>query len=304
MTPGVSSSAVEGFVMHIMGKVGVWLVVVVAIASTVLTAKFIQVRNSWTKKDVALQKAYQTLQPKIADLGEQVTRLEAELFRSKELWGQHLNGVVTTVQRQPEGILAIDRGTDQGLREKMTLYGFEILEDGSSVYRGDFTVTTARNAQAQLQPNWRVRPEDVATWQQNGKWRWRNLVPPGVQPNYDQQILGIAKASDTYAERQRKLATEVALGKAAEAQKNLREAELTGGDQLSKDPAVDVEYREGLVAAIEQTEEARNQVLLKVDDLRRKLRAAQQSVERLQTENLELARKLPQAPAAADQASK
>jgi hypothetical protein len=284
MTPGVSSSAVEGFVMHIMGKVGVWLVVVVAIASTVLTAKFIQVRNSWTKKDVAFQKAYQTLQPKIADLSEEV--------------------VVTTVQRQPEGILAIDRGTDQGLREKMTLYGFEIMEDGSSVYRGDFTVTTARNAQAQLQPNWRVRPEDVATWQQNGKWRWRNLVPPGIQPNYDQQILGIAKAGDTLTERQKKLATEVALGKAAEAQKDLREAELAGGDQLSKDPAVAVEYREGLVAAIEQTEEARNQVLLKVDALRRKLRAAQQSVERLQTENIELARKLPQASAAADQASK
>ncbi len=70
--------------MHILGKVGVWLVVVVAIASTVLTAKFIQVRNSWTKKDVALQKAYQTLQPKIADLSEQVTRLEAELFRDRK----------------------------------------------------------------------------------------------------------------------------------------------------------------------------------------------------------------------------
>jgi len=290
--------------MHIMGKIGVWLLVIAAAASTVLTAKFIQVRNSWTKKDVALQKSYETLQPKIADLTEQLARLQADYFRSKELWGQHLNDVVTSVQRQPEGILAIDRGINHGLREKMTLYGFEILPDGSSVYRGDFTVTTARDVQAQLQPNWRVRPEDVATWQQNGKWRWRNLVPPGIQPNYDQQILAIAKTDDTLTERKKKLATEVALEKAVEEQKNLREAELVGGDQLSKDPAVEVEYREGLVAAIEQTEEERNQVLRKVDDLRRRLRTAQQTVDRLKTENLELARKLPQAPTAVDQASK
>jgi hypothetical protein len=290
--------------MHIMGKIGVWLVVVAAMASTVLTAKFIQVRNSWTKKDVTLQKGYQALEPKIADLTEQVARLEAELFRAKDLWGQHLNDVVTVVQRQPEGILAIDRGTNHGLREKMTLYGFEILPDGNAVYRGDFTVTTARDVQAQLQPNWRVRPEDVATWQQNGKWRWRNLIPPGMQQNYDPQILAIAKADGTWTDRKKKLATEVALEKAAEDQKNLREAELIGGEQLSKDPVVEVEYREGLVAAIEQTEEARNEVLRKVDDLRRRLRVAQQNVERLQTENQELTTKLPQPGGPVNQASK
>lgn len=289
--------------MHIMGKVGVWLVVVAAAASTVLTAKFIQVRNSWTKKNVTLQNTYRGLQLKIADLSEQQARLEGDLFRSKELWGLYWNDVPTSVRPQ-DGFVAIERGTTQGLRDKMTLYGFEILPDGSAIYRGDFTVVTARDIQSQLQPNWRIRPEDVSTWQPNGKWRWRTLVPPGSQPNYDQQILGIAKADDTRTERRKKLATETAIEKAVQAQKDLRDAELVGGDQLPKDPALDVEYREGLVAALEQVEEERNQVLRKVDDLRRRLRAAQQNVDRLKAENLELATKLPQPAGAVDQASK
>lgn len=289
--------------MHIMGKVGVWLVVIAAAASTVLTAKFIQVRNSWTKKNVALQNTYRTLQPKIADLNEQLTHLEGDLYRAKELWGLYWNDVPTAVRPQ-DGVVAIDRGTDQGLRDGMTLYGFEVLPDGSSIYRGDFKVVTARQVQSQLQPNWRVRPEDVSTWQPNGKWRWRNLVPPGAQPNYDVQVLSIAKADDTLTDRKKKLATEVALEKQVEAQKNLRDAELVGGDQLPKDPALSVEFREGLVAALEQVEEERNQVLRKVDDLRRRLRATQQKVDRLQAENLELSQKLPQAPTTVNQASK
>lgn len=289
--------------MHIMGKVGVWLVVIAAAASTVLTAKFIQVRNSWTKKNVTLQNTYRTLQPKIADLNEQLARLEGDLYRSKELWGGYWNDVPTAVRPQ-DGAVVVDRGTDQGLRDGMTLYGFEILPDGTSIYRGDFKVVTARQVQTQLQPNWRVRPEDVSTWQPNGKWRWRNLVPPGGQPNYDVQVLSIAKADDTLTDRKKKLATEVALEKQAEAQKNLRDAELVGGDQLPKDPALDVEFREGLVAALEQVEEERNQVLRKVDELRRRLRATQQSVDRLQAENLELSQKLPQAVNTVNQASK
>lgn len=280
--------------MHVMGKVGVWLVVIAAAASTVLTARLVQVRNSYTKKSVGFQTTYHALQPKIAELTEQLSRLEAELFRSRELWGQHLNDVTTTVQRPAEGVLAIDRGSNHGLREKMTLYGFEMRPEGGSVYRGDFTVITIRDVMAQVQPNWRVRADDVQTWQQNGKWRWRNLVPPGIQPNFDQQILAIAKAEDTLADRNKKLATEVALEKSANDQLSLREAELVGGEQLPDDPALGVEFREGLVAAVEETEETRNQVLFKVDELRRRLRVVQSNVERLKVENVELTRKLPQ----------
>lgn len=280
--------------MHVLGKVGVWLVVLAAAGSSILTAKLIQVRNSWTKKAYALHTGYQTLQPKLVVLAEEVTRLEAEKFRAQELWGNYWKDVPTQVQRAAEGVLAVGIGTNHGIREKQVLYGFEILPNGSPVYRGDFTVVTARDVQAQMQPNWRVRPDDVQTWQPNANWRWRNMIPSGYQPIYDQQILAIAKSDDTLTDRKKKLATENNLEMQALAQLALRDAELVGGDQLTKDPAVDVEFREGLVAAVEQTEETRNQVLRKVDELRRRLRAVQHDVDRLKVDNVELTRKLPQ----------
>lgn len=280
--------------MHIMGKVGVWLVVIAAAASTVLTAKLVQVRNSWTRRSVENQKQMETLRPKIAELKQQVAQLEADYFRSKELWGHYWTNVPTQVLRPTEGVLTINIGLNNGLREKQYLYGFEILPDGRSVYRGDFTVVTARDVQAQVQPNWRVRPEDVQTWQPNANWRWRNLIPPGSQSTYDQQILAIAKSDDLLKLRREKLAAEGIAESKAQAALKLRESELVGGDELSKDPAELIENREGLVAAVEQIEEERNEVLQQVDDLRRRLRAVQQKIESQRATNLELTGKLPQ----------
>src|SRR5689334_13699760 len=134
--------------MHVLGKVGVWLVVFAAAASTILTAKLVQVRNSWTKKSYTLQTQYQTLQPKLASLTEEVTRLEADKFRAQELWGYYWKDVPTQVQRAADGVLAIGIGTNHGIREKQVLYGFEIQPNGAPIYRGDFTVVTARDVQA------------------------------------------------------------------------------------------------------------------------------------------------------------
>lgn len=281
--------------MHVMGKVGVWLVVIAAAVSTVFTAKLIQVRNSWTKKVSGLKSTYQALQPKIAELTEQQVRLEAELFRSTELWGKYWNGVLTQV-RPADGVVQLGIGTNNGVAEKKVLYGFEILQDGTTVYRGDFTVVTARDVQSQLQPNWKVRTEDVQTWQPQANWRWRNVLPPGYQPRFDQHLLAISRADQILADRKSKLVVETGLEVQSKDQLNRREAELKGGEQLSKDPVVDIEFRDGLVAAVEEAEEARNKVLLKVDELRRRLRVVQHGIDHQKEENLELTRKLPQPP--------
>lgn len=280
--------------MHMMGKIGVWLVVVAAAASAVLTSKLIQVRDGWTKKSMAYQSQLQTLRPKIAEMTEEVSRLEAERFRSRELWGDYWKSVPTVVQAGGTGVVVANIGVNDGVREKQTLYGFEILPDGKLVYRGDFTVLTARDIQSQLQPNWGVRADDVQTWQPQANWRWRILIPPNYQPNFDVQILAVSRADDVLADRKQILDNEIKLEAMAKEQLKLREAELVGGDELPKDPKIDPEFREGLVAAIEQAEEDRNKVLLKVDELRHKLKMVQHAVDNLQQENVELARKLPQ----------
>lgn len=277
--------------MHVMGKVGVWLVVLASLGATVLTSKLIQVRNGWTKKAVADRDAYRALVPKIAEMEEQLKALEGERFRAMDLWGSSSPPVPTSVQAQ--GALVVDIGTNNGFTDKKIVYGFEVRPDNSVIYRGDFTIATARDVQSQLTPNWRVRAEDGSTWQ-NGRWRWRNQLPSAYQQNFDKQILLLGQTEDALNDRRKSVAEQTALLAQAQDQLKLREAELVGGDQLSKDPTVEVEYREGLVAAVEQTEESRNQVLTKVDDLRRRLRATQGEINRLQQVNLELTNKLPQ----------
>ncbi len=277
--------------MHVMGKVGVWLVVLAALAASVLTSKFIQVRDGWTKRNVTSRDQYRALVPKIAELEDEFNRLESDRFRALDLWGNSSPPVQTKVQAQ--GVLEIDLGTGNGITEKKVIYGFEVQPDNSVIYRGDFTVTTANNAQAQLQPNWKVHQDDAATWK-TGLWRWRNQLPSAYQQNFDKQLLLLGETEDALNDRRRTVDVQTKLLAQSQEQLKLREAELVGGEQLSKDPAVDVEYREGLVAGVEQVEEARNQVLTKVDDLRRQLRSVQSRVDALQKLNAELTNKLPQ----------
>jgi len=277
--------------MHTMGKVGIWLVVVAAVAATMLTSKLIQVRNGWTKKASVAREEYRALVPKLAELQEQLDALEGDRFRALELWGNSSPPVPTTVQAQ--GALVVDLGTNSGIAEKKVVYGFEVLPDNSVVYRGDFTVATARDVQSQLTPNWKVRNQDGATWQ-SSKWRWRNQLPSAYQQNFDKQILLLSQREDDLAVWRRSQDVQTKLVAQSQEQLKLREAELVGGDQLSKNAADAVEHREGLVAAVEQVEESRNQVLTKVDDLRRKLRTVQTDVDRLKALNVELTDKLPQ----------
>lgn len=277
--------------MHTMGKVGIWLVVVAAVAATMLTSKLIQVRNGWTKKASVAREEYRALVPKLAELQEQLDALEGDRFRALELWGNSSPPVPTTVQAQ--GALVVDLGTNSGITEKKVVYGFEVLPDNSVVYRGDFTVATARDVQSQLTPNWKVRNQDGATWQ-SSKWRWRNQLPSAYQQNFDKQILLLSQREDDLAVWRRSQDVQTKLVAQSQEQLKLREAELVGGDQLSKNAADAVEHREGLVAAVEQVEESRNQVLTKVDDLRRKLRTVQTDVDRLKALNVELTDKLPQ----------
>ena len=277
--------------MHVMGKVGVWLVVVAALAASVLTSKLIQVRDGWTKRDVEARNKYRPLVDEIAKLEETYNILENDRFRALDLWGKSWPSAQTRVQAQ--GVLEIDLGTGNGIAENMVIYGFEIQPDNSVIYRGDFTVTTANNQQAQLKPNWIVRADDAGEWK-TGLWRWRNQLPSAYQQNFDKQLLLLGETEDTLNDRRRSVAVQTALLAKSQDQLQLREAELVGGEQLSKDPAVDVEFREGLVAGVEQVEEARNLVLTKVDDLRRRLRSVQGRVNELQKRNVELANKLPQ----------
>ena len=97
--------------MHTLGKVLAILVVLAAIAASVLTAKLIQVRNSWTLKATTAKNKYIELQPKIDALQAKIDSVRAEIFRSQELWGAALPNVPTVVSRK-DGTVQLGIGTD------------------------------------------------------------------------------------------------------------------------------------------------------------------------------------------------
>ena len=279
--------------MHTSGKVLAFLVVLLAITASVLTAKLVQVRNSWTAKSVASRNKFIDLSPKISALQAQIDSLNNEIFRSRELWGILPLTAQTAVLNPNDGTLQVGFGSDAGLRDKLLMHGFEISADGTSIYRGSFLPVEIQNIAATLKPNWRATPEEIRTWQP-GNWRWRNLVPPGYSENFDKQLTSILKLEETLNDRVRTLNGQVKLLAEANDKLKLREAELVGGDELPKVDSVDPEFREGLVAATAAAEEDRNQTLLAIDKLRREVRSVQADIEQMLSENIELTNRLPQ----------
>lgn len=285
--------------MHTVGKVMACLVVVAAIAASVVTSKLVTVRNSWTSKNISAKKKFQELKPKVDELEDRVDQLKNEALRKQELWGKYWNGVQTNVN-PGDGSLVLNIGLESGLSQNLLLHGFETAQDGSSIYRGSFVVTTVQNGSSQLKPNWKASNDEIRAWQAGGVWRWRNSIPPGVSENFDRQLLQILKAEETLSDRRSTLATQQGLLEEANEGLKRREDELVGGPSLEKSELIAPEFRDGLVAALEQAEEQRNKNLEEIDRLRREIREVYHQIEQIHEENGELIEKLPQPKASSD----
>jgi hypothetical protein len=280
--------------MNVWGKVFAFLVVIAAIAASVFTAKLVQIRNSYTAKSLASKNKFDDLKPKIAALETQIESLQNEIFRAQQLWQIIVGPSLPTTVNPADGSVQVNAGSDVGIRPNLLLHGFEITADGTSIYRGPFLPVDIQNAVTTLKPDWRVNANDVRSWA-SGNWRWRSVIPPGYGENFDKQLTAILKLEETLNDRMRTLAAQKDVLADAKAKLKLREAELVGGEELAKgNNAVGPEYRDGLVAAVAQEVEERNQTLVTLDELRRKEIAVQDDIERLLQENVELTSRLPQ----------
>lgn len=281
--------------MHISGKIVAWLLIPAILGAMVLSAKAVKVRNSWTAKYEKLRKEYADVAPKLDEARAALDHAQAEWHRATQTWGLYAQAN-TTVQNPAAGTLTVGLGTSQGIKDKQWLYGFEVQQDGSAIYRGDFVVTIVREGESVLQPNWRLRPGDTEGWK-NGQWRWRLFLPSAYPNQFDEYEQTLLQEDELLADRQLTLATQKELTDSATEQLKLREAELVGGADLSQDEALDIEFRNGLVAALEELEEARNAELIAIDRLRRSVRNLQQKIRSTEAKNRELVDQLPQ-PAA------
>ena len=285
--------------MNIWGKVLAFLVVIAAIFASIFSAKLVQVRNSWTKKSITSKNKFDELKPKIESVESQLRTLNSELLLAREFWGTFLPDVQTAVKNPADGSVEVNIGFDKGVRNNLLMYGFEIAEDGTSTYRGSFLAADVQNDRALMKPNWRATPAEVKAWKP-GNWRWRNQLPPGYTENFDKQLTAILKLEETRNDRLRTLEGQKKLLADADRKLKQREAELIGGEELPKSESLAPEFRDGLVAAIAQADEERNQTLLNLDKLRREVRSVQADIERLLQENQDLADRLPKSETSRD----
>ncbi len=281
--------------MHWSGKVFAWLLVPLMLAAMVLSAKLVKVRNGWAARIIKQKAEYGKLAEDLRAKQLEADRAFGDWHRATQFWGPFAEAA-TNVQNPAAGTLTVALGTTHTLRQNQRLYGFEILADGSAVYRGDFVAQVVREGESSLAPIWRVRPGDTVGWQ-GGKWRWRLHLPASYPTRFDELTQALLLQDELAADRQKTLADQETLIEAAQTQLKFREAELVGGPELPQEEALEQEFREGLVAALEAVEEERNAQLVAIDRLRRSVRNLRSRIEATQAENRELAGKLPQ-PAA------
>ena len=279
--------------MHWSGKVFAYLLVVTVLLAMIFTAKTVKVRNFYAAKLVKVKKDYTDVAPKVVQAQSAADHALAEWHRATEFWGPF--EVRQTVVNPADGSVAVELGSNQGIRQGQWLYGFQAMQDGSVVYRGDFVADVVREGNSSLKPNWRVRPGDTEGWQ-TGPWRWRLMLPPSYPSRFDELEQDLLLEDEVLAERQKTLGDEAVLVQTAKDQLKLREAELVGGPELPKEEKLDQEFREGLVAAMETVEEDRNAQLLVIDQKRRSVRKLAQEIKEVEDENRALVEKLPQPP--------
>jgi hypothetical protein len=273
--------------MHIVGKILIFVLMVSAGFGFIIAARLVTKRGDWMKQvqeaKVRNEKSAQNLASAQQAFEEARANLEREMLR----WDQYFSPVKGVFDSSNKAIIAT-AGKKVGIRPNLDLYAFQLADDGSSAYAGSFSTTEVSDNESALRANFTVRADDIPTW--NGQnWRLRTIIPSA----FVSRIAGLQKelgiADELLKKQESNLATQTELAKTAREQRDGRIAELLGA-------AGDGGQAVGLVVDINQADDQRNASLLRVDDLRRKIREAEAHVKTLIQENNALATSLPGQP--------
>lgn len=274
--------------MHVIGKVLVWFTFLGVIGAVMLSAKTLQVRNSY----LAPLKKYKDSAPgnklEITKKQEQLDQLNAERDRALLNWSQYWTGIKTTVAGENGGVLTEGMGTNTGLdraesnNEFPVVHGFALAEDGTSQFVGSFQVIDLLENAAELRLTAEPRPGATEAWRNSENWRWRQNVPSTYTVQMTDLRTQLTFTDEKLLNENKNLEKQQELLAEAEEQLGFRKTELTGG-----------EGTEGLLQKIAAENQVRNQTLLSVDQLRRELKNSLDLQEKLIRANNEAVRALP-----------
>lgn len=185
--------------------------------------------------------------------------------------------------------MELNRVTGADGQEKMVAPPMHVFADngqGKVVYTGEFILGIGPNELGEttcvLYPNWRVSPQEMASWNFTNGVRIRTQIPAGGRAEVDSLNQTIARSIEQFVQLNSRIDDQKKLQISADQDLQGRKNELLGdaaGVVVEERP----EFVVGLVKAIEDIEEERNAVQVAVDAIRRDiLRATASRSERIE----------------------
>lgn len=286
--------------MHWSGKVFMWLVVLGTIASTVLTSKMLQVRNSWTKKFEDLNGngtpekigAYEQNAIDIEKKTQKRNQLRDELVRVERGWGRYWNNVTAEPSPlKPEALAFREIGTNQGFVVGHVVYVFQPNPGGGYSFVGPYEVGDAtEESLLVVVPAWRPRVNAPTEMHYGANWRIRQMILHANKARFSDLTVELALKDELLLAKQQNVVTQNQMVSIAQEHLQLRQRELNGDPNNKElEGKIPQHLIDGLVQAIQDTEEDRNAVLADVDDLRRRLHRTYQNYLAIRDDNKELA---------------
>jgi hypothetical protein len=299
--------------MNIWGKVLLGLVILGAGAATALTARMVEVRNSWLKQNQNLREANIENVKQIASKEAELEKVRNDLKVALLNWGTPVTGFPI----QPgagAGAINLQVGMrnniisgearqmpDGSAGQNPLLHAFRPADDGNGyAYVGPLRPQSITDTNTTAVPVWTVRSGEADPWNaQTQQWRVWPRVPPGAVTQFMDLQARLIKADESLASKDKYLEIQQALLDEAKKQNQVRRQELLGPENPpeSPEPLDGMEYTHGLLAAMEAEEEARNVLLAEIDRLRRELKASYARLNGLRDDNLKKVQQLPQPPA-------
>ena len=297
--------------MHILGKILTWLVLVAAFPAVVLRARLLDVQNSWTRQVEELRK--ENAEKAIALIAKrtELEQFETEVLHSSmgsdAFWG---GGTMQVAVNRATGELSANIGTTAGIGPHQAkddqgndvsynpvLHAFQPQDNPPTkfAYLGGFQVNTLRENALTMTPTWKLRPGETDGWNAGGNWYFRADVPLASKIAIDELRLDLESASRAQRANQLRLTQQQAQLADATDKLNYRRSQLLGFPNPQTEAALEVEYRKGLVPAIEEVEEQRNAAFAEVDRLRRQIKLANDRLTKLNGDNKQLIKSLPKA---------
>ncbi|HWL06965.1 MAG TPA: hypothetical protein VNQ76_00985 [Planctomicrobium sp.] len=259
--------------MHILGKVLVWLTVVLVLAAAWMTSTALGVRHRWLTSVETRQQKIEGQLKDITATRHRVRELEERRQQLVHSWGDVWTAPNSRVQPGGTGAIELGVGASSNLPQKSadgaipTVFVFG-EEGGQSKYLGEFAVTDIRPTQAIAQLTRRPYAQETSEWPQ-GLYHVRNVLP-GHRLTAAAQLQAQQTIADAHiVEQRQQLEVLNGMVQASQAALDQRLAELNGNPDAPANASEDV--KDGLVLSVKKSEQTRDSTLTQVDQLRRQV---------------------------------